>query len=77
MTPPIAYPKDLPGEPIEVVYTNHQEAKLERSITPLSVRWGSTEYHTKPQWLLEVWDHDREALRTYALADCDFPSAVW
>ena len=67
----------LPGEPIEVVYSNHREEKMERIITPLKVYWGHTEWHPQDQWLMDVYDHDRSALRTYALKDCDFPSATW
>lgn len=70
------------GEPggqraIDVVYCNYREETMERRIVPLGIRWGKTEHHPKEQWLLEVWDLDRKAARTYALRECDFHSAIW
>lgn len=58
--------------PIRVDYTNHRGETATRTITPLRVRWGKTEHHPVEQWLLDCFDHDRDATRTYALDDCDF-----
>lgn len=58
--------------PTKVDYTNHRGEMATRTITPLRVRWGKTEHHPVEQWLLDCFDHDREAPRTYALDDCDF-----
>lgn len=61
------------GPPSVVVsYLNHRGDRALREITPLRVRYGSTEHHPEPQFLLEVFDHGRNAARTYALKDCDF-----
>ena len=62
--------------PIGVLYRNYRGEVAERHITPLSVRFGVSEHHTTPQWLLQCWDHDRQAERTYALRDCDFDSVL-
>lgn len=35
---------------------------------PLHLRFGRTEHHPEDQWLVEVYDVDKQALRTYALA---------
>lgn len=61
--------------PIKLDYTNHRGETATRTITPLRVRWGKTEHHPVEQWLLDCYDHDREATRTYALDDCDFTRA--
>lgn len=61
---------------IKVRYRNHRGVVAVRTITPVRLRWGRTEYHPEPQWLLECYDHDRKAHRSYALADCDFTNSV-
>lgn len=54
-----------------LAYTNHRGEKNIRVVRPLRLWWGSTEYHREAQWLLDVWDYERNATRTYALADVD------
>lgn len=36
---------------------------------PYRIWIGSTEHHTKPQWLLTAFDTERQDVRTYALSD--------
>lgn len=55
--------------PIQVRYTNYRGQTEIRTIIPLRFCFGSTEYHPEEQWLLEVWDVQKNALRTYALKD--------
>jgi hypothetical protein len=57
---------------IRVNYRNYKGEVAIREITPRSIRFGATEHHPEPQWLMEVWDHDKDAERTYAMKDCDF-----
>lgn len=52
--------------PIKVEYTNYRGEKGIRTIVPISFFFGSTEYHPEDQWLLRVWDCDRQAERIYA-----------
>lgn len=61
--------------PIDVVYKNHRGETAVRSIIPLRVFYGQTDFHREPQWLLHCYDVDREAERTYALQDCNFAHA--
>lgn len=58
-------------EPMSVVidYTNHRGERSLRTITPHNVRFGSSQWHPEPQWMLEAWDHDRDAHRSFAMAD--------
>lgn len=52
------------------VYTNHRGETGTRKVVPHALRYGIAEgHHNEPQWLLEVFDVDRQALRTYALKD--------
>jgi hypothetical protein len=56
--------------PIAVVhYTNWRGETSRRRIIPKSVRYGSTEWHPEPQWLLRAWDDDKQADREFALKD--------
>ena len=52
---------------IEIVYKNHRHEIVFRSIVPVRIYWGQTSYHPKDQWLMEVWDVDKNAERIYAL----------
>jgi hypothetical protein len=58
--------------PIDVVYENHRGEVAYRMVRPIGVRFGATEWHSEPQWLLEVWDVEKDAHRTFALDRCDF-----
>lgn len=53
----------------KIDYTNHRGERAIRRVRP--VRWycGSSVYHPEVGWLLEAWDFDREAYRTFALKD--------
>lgn len=62
----------LENAAIKVTYTNHRGETARRTITPLRLLYGTTQYHHVEQWLLDVWDHEKKDLRTYALDDCDF-----
>jgi hypothetical protein len=55
--------------PIKVEYTNYRGEKGVRTIVPLSFFFGTTEYHPKEQWLIKLWDVDRQAERIYALQE--------
>ncbi len=54
---------------VKVIYTNWRGETAERSIIPVSISWGTTEWHPQEQWLLKVWDIERQAYRDYALKD--------
>lgn len=59
-------------EPIKVLYTNWRGEVALRTIVPIGIRYGSTDWHPEPQWLLHVHDVDKGAEREYALRDCVF-----
>ena len=54
---------------IKVEYTNWRGESAIRTIVPINLKWRSTEWHPKAQWLLKVWDVDRNDYREYALKD--------
>lgn len=52
-----------------VGYTNHRGETSRRRIRPISLWYGTTEWHSMPQWLLEAHDLDKDEHRTFALKD--------
>lgn len=59
---------------MRVFYTNWRGETSVRTITPIHVWHGATDWHPEPQWLLRVWDHDKNAMRDFALKDFRGPS---
>lgn len=67
-------PDDGTG-PLRFHYVNHRgEAKL-RTVTVKGMRFGTSEHYPEPQWLLIGEDHDRGALREFAVARMAPPNA--
>lgn len=60
---------ELAGPRARFVYRNCKGEVSERTVVPGSVRFGSTEYHPATQWLMDTWDCDRKAVRTFAMRD--------
>ena len=54
---------------IEVKYKNYRGEIGVRKIVPFGIYFGSNEYHKEEQWLLKVWDLEKDAYREYALKD--------
>lgn len=53
-------------------YVNYRGVRSVRTATPREFYFGSTDYHPEKQWLMRAFDHDKEALRIFALKDCGF-----
>jgi len=62
-------PHYKPHKSIKVKYKNWKAEIRIRTIVPLQVWYGNTDHHKENQWLLEVWDCDKDALRIYAMMD--------
>lgn len=56
-------------QPVKVRYTNWKGQTSLRTIEPIKLFWGSTEYHPEEQWLLKCWDVEKGAERTFAMKD--------
>lgn len=61
--------KRLEDIAVHVNYINWKGQFSLRKIIPLSMRYGSTEYHPEQQWLLHVWDVEKRGYRDYSLKD--------
>lgn len=58
---------------ITVLYKNWKGELDIRHIIPCgTLRWGSTEFHKEEQWLMEVYDLEKSAIRTYAFKDIKY-----
>ena len=55
--------------PLKVRYKNYKGIVAEREIVPMRVWFGATDWHPQEQWLMEVWDCERQAVRVYAMKD--------
>lgn len=60
---------DVEDKSVEIVYTNWRGETGERHIIPGRIYWGSTEHHKRSQWLMDAYDIDTEADRTFAMKD--------
>lgn len=63
-------------EPVTLTYTNWRGETAARTLIPLYVWFGSTEWHPEPQWLLRATDIDKGAERDFALKDFGAPAAL-
>ncbi|MES2814490.1 MAG: hypothetical protein V4720_06310 [Pseudomonadota bacterium] len=52
-----------------VEYRNWRGETAQRRIRPVRLWWGSTEWHSEPQWLLQAFDLEKQALRDFAWRD--------
>lgn len=50
-------------------YRNYKGEIAWRTLTPIEVWYGTTEWHKQPQWFLKAHDHSRQAIRDFALAN--------
>lgn len=54
---------------VVIRYTNYRGETADRKIIPKAIRFASTEWHPEPQWLLDAFDLDKNADRSFALKD--------
>ena len=52
---------------VEILYTNHRGEVNWRVIVPQQMKFISSKWHLKPQWVLEAYDCDKQANRTFAM----------
>jgi hypothetical protein len=56
------------GTDVEIDYTNHLGKRAVRRIVPFDFVYGHSKWHPKAQWLLQAYDLDKSATRTFAVA---------
>ena len=58
--------------PVEIVYTNWKGKKGLRHIQPKRLYYGTVPpYHMLPQWLMDAYDLDKQAPRTFAMQNIE------
>lgn len=50
-------------------YINYKGVRSTRRVQPIEIRFGKTEWHNNPQWLLKAFDLDKNAVREFAIKD--------
>lgn len=55
--------------PLKFVYTNWKGETCNRTVLPIKIWYGATEYHSERQWLMKAFDKDKQAERDFALKD--------
>jgi predicted DNA-binding transcriptional regulator YafY len=50
-------------------YVNWRGERAWRRIIPQRFYFGEVEYHSGRQWIVDAWDVDKEAVRSFAMAD--------
>jgi predicted DNA-binding transcriptional regulator YafY len=61
------------GQVSKITYTNHRGETAERNIILTGVRFGVSPWHPEPQWLMEAYDLDKMAPRTFAFLGIKTP----
>lgn len=54
---------------VKIDYTNHRGERSVRMIQPRAIAFDMTEWHPDQQWLLEAYDVEKGAGRTFAMKD--------
>jgi len=54
---------------VRIVYTNYKGETSERTIIPRRMWLGETQWHPGTQWLLDAFDLDKQADRSFAVRD--------
>ncbi|WP_287310864.1 hypothetical protein [Mesorhizobium sp.] len=60
-------------EPLTFHYKNYRGEHSERRVLPRGFRFGTSEFHPKPQWLLIAYDLDKKALREFSFEEIRCP----
>ena len=58
-----------PNSVVLIRYTNYRGETALRRIVPRAIRFASTEWHPGEQWLLDAYDLDKGADRSFAMKD--------
>lgn len=58
-----------PKAVIQIRYTNYKGETAVRRIVPIRIRFAASEWHPGEQWLMDAFDVDRQAERSFAMAD--------
>lgn len=58
-------------ETVQITYTNWKGETAQRTIKPIELWYGATEYHPEKQWLLRALDIEKDDERNFAMKDIE------
>ncbi|MCK5605195.1 hypothetical protein KAR91_25110 [Candidatus Pacearchaeota archaeon] len=56
-------------EAVSILYTNYRGETTVRQIVPKKLWFGGTDWHPEEQWLLDAYDLEKQADRSFAMKD--------
>lgn len=56
---------------VQIIYTNWKGETAKRTIKPIELWYGATEYHREAQWLLRALDIEKDDVRNFAMKDIE------
>jgi predicted DNA-binding transcriptional regulator YafY len=62
-----ASPSYSPDQFVRIDYVNYRGERAMRTIVPLRITFDHTEWHPELQWLLDAFDLEKQAERTFAM----------
>lgn len=54
---------------VSILYTNYRGESAVRKIIPCKIWYGKTKWHIEKQWLLNAYDLEKNADRSFAMKD--------
>lgn len=57
------------GHRFRFSYINWRGETSQRHVAAWGVFWGTTAFHTEPQWLLQAFDLEKRVQRVFAMRD--------
>ncbi|UYZ08579.1 hypothetical protein CFBP5507_06140 [Agrobacterium salinitolerans] len=69
-----AFLEPLDIAPLSFRYRNYRGEVSVRTVRPLNIYFGSTEWHPEPQWLLAATDIEKGERRDFAIKDINPPA---
>jgi len=58
-----------PKHAVSIVYTNYKGQTALRQVVPKRIWFGKTDWHPEEQWLLDAFDIEKGADRSFAVKD--------
>ena len=57
------------AQKVKIEYTNYRGETNVRTVIPVRIWFGGTEWHPEEQWLLDAFDVGKNANRSFAMKD--------
>lgn len=61
--------QETDAQKINILYTNYRGETAVRTVVPIKIWFGATDWHPEAQWLLDAVDLEKGANRSFAVKD--------